>query len=282
MVTTSGAAVLDARGVSYAYAPGHWAVRNVDLLVQPGNKIALLGANGAGKSTLLLLLSGAEHLCQGEIYVRGVKASRSRDGMRFWRREVSLLLQDPEDQLLAPTVEQDVAFGPLQSEMDEPAARRLAIEALESMAIPHLAARPVHELSLGEKKRVALAGLIVQRPSVLLLDEPTAGLDPAGVRALLATLDSLAESGTAIVQATHDVDFAYEWAGRVCVMFEGGILAQGEPSRVLGDSEMLAHASLEPPLLLDAALAMGGEPPFPRSREDFRQWARSNARRRIH
>lgn len=271
--------MLEARGVSYAYAPGHWAVRNIDLEVAAGARVALLGANGAGKSTLLLLLSGAEHVCHGEILLRGWKADRTRQGLRRWRQEVGLLLQDPEDQLLAPTVEQDVALGPLQSGAEESEARRLAEQALAALAIPHLALRPVHELSLGEKKRVALAGLLVQAPGVLLLDEPTAGLDPEGVRALRETLDTLSSAGAAIVLATHNVDFAFEWADEVCVLFEGGILARGEPAEVLADREMLTHASLEPPLLLEAALALGGRPPLPRSRAEFREWAGVAARR---
>jgi len=269
---------LEARGVSYAYAPGHWAVRNVDLDLPAGARIALLGANGAGKSTLLLLLSGAEHLCHGEIFLHGTRAERSRAGLRRWRREVGLLLQDPEDQLLAPTVEQDVAFGPLQDGVEETQARKLVGQALSDMAIPHLATRPVHELSLGEKKRVALAGLLVQAPAVLLLDEPTAGLDPGGVRALREILHTLSQAGTAVILATHDVDFAYEWATEVCVLFQGGILARGVPAGVLADREMLTHASLEPPLLLEAALAISGPPPLPRSRAEFREWARPTRR----
>ena len=273
--------VLATRGLSYAYAPGQWAVRNVDLSVTAGARIALLGANGAGKSTLLLLLSGAEHACHGDVFLHGEQAEHTREGLRRWRQQAGLLLQDPEDQLLAPTVEQDVAFGPLQAGAEESQARRLAEQALAEMAISHLATRPVHELSLGEKKRVALAGLLVQAPSVLLLDEPTAGLDPEGVRALRETLDTLGAAGAAIVLATHDVDFAYEWASEVCVLFQGSILAQGEPARILADREMLTHASLEPPLLLEAALAIGGPPPLPRSRAQFREWAAQHAVRRI-
>lgn len=268
--------VLEARSLSYAYAPGQWAVRNVDLSVPAGSKIALLGANGAGKSSLLLLLAGVEHACHGEVLLNGEKA---RSGAKSWRAQVSLLLQDPEDQLLAPTVEQDVAFAPMQAGAAESAVRQRVADALESLGIAHLKERPVHELSLGEKKRVALAGLIVERPRVLLLDEPTSGLDAAGVRSLLAVLDSLAAAGTAIVQATHDVDLAYEWAREVCVLFQGGVLASGDPQVVLADSEMLENASLEPPLLLDAALALGSVPPHPRSREEFRRWVGLSFRR---
>lgn len=122
--------------------------------------------------------------------------------------------------MLASTVEQDVAFGPLQSGVEESEARHLGEQALADMAIPHLALRTVHELSLGEKKRVVLAGLLVQAPGVLLLDEPTAGLYPEGARALRETLDALASAGRAFVLATHNVDFAFEWADEVCVRFD--------------------------------------------------------------
>lgn len=272
--------VLETHGLSFAYAPGHWAVRNIDLQVTPGSHMALLGANGAGKSTLLLLLSGTLHLCQGEIAIEGRSVGHSREGMRHWRKRVGLLLQDPEDQLLAPTVEQDVAFAPLQAGATEEQARAAVQQALQALDIEHLATRPVYELSLGEKKRVALAGLIVERPAVLLLDEPTSGLDPGAVRALALTLEYLTAQGTAILQATHDVDFAYEHATEVCVMFRGGILAQGCPETVLADAGMLQHASLEPPLLLETAMAVGGQAPYPRSRAAFRDWLGPAARRR--
>ncbi|MFN3323269.1 MAG: energy-coupling factor ABC transporter ATP-binding protein [Bryobacteraceae bacterium] len=261
--------VLALSGVSFAYAPGQWALRHIDLDVKTGTCIALMGANGAGKSSLLLMLSGGEPPCAGSLLLDGLPVHQTRDELRRLRRGVGILLQEPDDQLLAPTVEHDVALGPLQAGASSDEARRLAREALDAMEITHLACRPVHELSLGEKKRAALAGLVAMRPRVLLLDEPAAGLDPRGVKTLLAILERLREDGTAVVQATHDVNLAYEWADRAYVLSRGSIIAGGDARVVLSDGPMLASAGLDLPLLL-------------REREPMRrraEWAESPANR---
>ncbi len=236
--------------MGFAYAPGSWALKHVDLAVVPGERVALLGGNGAGKSTLLLMMNGAEKPCAGAVYLDGEPIAYTRDGLRRVRRKVGILLQDPEDQLLAPVVEHDVAIGPLLAGAEPAEARRAVREALCAMEIEHLAERPIHELSAGEKKRVALAGLVALRPCVLLLDEPTAGLDPAGVRALLSVLETVRQQGTAIVQATHDVNLAYAWADSVCVLWRGMVLGAGTAKEVLNDQEKLARAGLELPFQL--------------------------------
>ena len=162
------------------------------------------------------------------------------------------MLQDPDDQLFSADVTQDVSFGPLNLGLSDDDARARTDEALALLGIAHLAARPTHQLSFGERKRVALAGAVAMRPDVLLLDEPTAGLDPAGVADLLATLAGL---NAGIVLATHDVDLALAWADEVAVVV-GGRVAQGPPS-LLGDAVLLRDAHLRRPWPLELAARLG-------------------------
>ena len=247
--------LLELREVSFAYAEGHWSLRRVSMVVRPGERVALLGPNGAGKSTLLLIMNGSEKPCAGSVWLDGYQLTGSRDQAPLVRRSIGLLLQDPDDQLIAPTVEQDVAIGPALMGAGRIQIRRIVEEALALMNIEHLAHRAVHELSLGEKKRAALAGIVALRPRLLLLDEPTAGLDPAGVKALARILDALQEEGTAIVQTTHDVNLAYEWADSAFIMEGGTVLGGGEAGEVLANESLLDRAGLDLPLRLQPAVS---------------------------
>ncbi|MEN6605405.1 MAG: ABC transporter ATP-binding protein, partial [Bryobacteraceae bacterium] len=164
--------------------------------------------------------------------------------------------QDPEDQLFAPTVEQDVAFGLVQRGMPDNTAVGVARAALEHQRISHLAGRPVHQLSLGEKKRVALAGLLVVRPALLLLDEPTAGLDHEGTETLIESLGSLRADNVAVVLSTHDANLAARWATSVAILDAGRITVQGDSQQILSDRSVLKNARLSPPLTYIAAAAL--------------------------
>ena len=168
---------------------------------------------------------------QGELIVLGRAIDYSRSGLQWLHRKVGIVLQDPDDQLFGATVEQDVAFGPLNNGIESVEARKLVMHTLESLGIAHLADRPIHELSLGEKKRVALAGVLVLDPEIILLDEPTAGLDFVGITSMLNLLGRLHQTGTTIVISTHDTDLAYEWAEEAWVLMDGHIAAQG---RIVG------------------------------------------------
>jgi cobalt/nickel transport system ATP-binding protein len=214
------ATLLETNGLGYRYLADRWALRDINLHLGAGERVAVLGANGAGKSTLLLALAGVLPLTEGQLCWEGqhVKDGKSRS---FLRDKVGLLLQDPEDQLFAPTVEQDVAFGLIQRGIPEDIASDRAQSALDRLRIPHLAKRPVQQLSLGEKKRVALAGLIVLRPALLLLDEPSSGLDHDGTQALFKVLGELQTDGTAVALSTHDANLAVQWTTRVVVLDSG-------------------------------------------------------------
>jgi cobalt/nickel transport system ATP-binding protein len=157
----------------------------------------------------------------------GQPIAYSRAGLHRLRQQVGIVLQDPDDRLFGATVEQDVAFGPLNNGRSSAEARVLVDDTLASLDIRHLADRPIHELSLGEKKRVALPGVLVLRPDIILLDEPTAGLDFAGISAMLGLLNDLHRSGTTLVISTHDTELAYEWADEAWLLGNGRITAQG-------------------------------------------------------
>jgi cobalt/nickel transport system ATP-binding protein len=181
----------------------------------------------------------------------------SRRGLHAHRQTVQLVLQDPDDQLFSASVAQDVSFGPLNLGLPEPDVRARVTEALGLLAVDHLAGRPTHQLSYGERKRVAIAGAVAMRPCVLLLDEPTAGLDPSAVTETLAALARLQEHDSTVVMSTHDVDLALRWADEVAVVV-GRTVVQGRPDDVLQDDGLLERARLDRPWALTVGARLRG------------------------
>lgn len=269
------ASILEARDVSFAYGPGKPAIHEMSFALTAPRRVALLGANGVGKSTLMLLINGTLRPQEGELIVLGEPLDYSRSNLHWLHRKVGIVLQDPDDQLFGATVEQDVAFGPLNNGVDSAEARLLVLQTLDSLAIGHLADRPIHELSLGEKKRVALAGVLVLEPEIILLDEPTAGLDSMGITSMLGLLGRLHNAGTTIVISTHDTDLAYEWAEDAWVIIDGRIAAQGPIAGVMQEREVLRAAHLRMPWLVEMGLAAQEAVPeragdaLPRNRDEM-------------
>lgn len=241
-------------GVSAGYG-ARTVLRDVSVDLR-GPRTALLGANGSGKTTLLRVLSGAHVPSAGRVLVGDEPLRHDRAGLRVHRQRTQLVLQDPDDQLFSADVLRDVSFGPMNLGLPEDEVRVRVDEALAVLSIGHLADRPTHQLSYGERKRVALAGAVAMRPSALLLDEPTAGLDPEGVAEVLAVLDRLVAAGTALVAATHDVELALDWADEVLVLTTEGV-RHGDPLEVLDDPELLSRARLSRPWPLELAARLG-------------------------
>jgi cobalt/nickel transport system ATP-binding protein len=219
----------------------------VQLTVQPGEALAVVGANGAGKSTLLQHLNGLLLPTGGSVTIDGVVVGRSSRtaALRELRRRVGFVFQDADDQLFMPTVQDDVAFGPLNLGLNAADVYGRVQAALAAVGATALASRATHRLSGGEKRAVALAGVLAMAPAVLVLDEPSAGLDPAGRRRLIELLRSLTQ--TRIV-ATHDLLLALEVCQRAVVLHEGRIVADGTPGRLFADEGLMQRCQLERPL----------------------------------
>jgi len=233
--------VISLRGVSFEY-PGHiQALENVDLELGEGERVALIGPNGAGKSTLLHLMAALDFAKEGEVSIAGKKVERR--GAAEARRSVGFLFQDPDDQVFMPSVYEDVAFGPLNMGRPEEEVRSRVDRALAAVGASHLGKRVPQNLSLGEKKRVAMAGLLSMSPPVLLLDEPTANLDPQGRRDLVNVLSGLQQS---MVIATHDLTVAFELADRAIVL-KKRVLFDGTFRELMKRPEVLREANLELP-----------------------------------
>jgi cobalt/nickel transport system ATP-binding protein len=233
-------------GVRYVYAGRQPALDGIDLAIHSGERVALLGANGSGKSTLLKLLDGIIAPTAGTMRALGrdVAAVAAGQGAFRFHREVGLVFQDPDIQLFSATVLDDVAFGPLQLGLDAAEAKARCDEALAAMEIAHLADRAPFELSGGEKKRAAIASVLSLRPEVLLLDEPTASLDPRTKWRLVDLIEKLADTRT-LITATHELDIVPLIADRVIVLGEDRrVAADGPALTVLADTALLVRANL--------------------------------------
>lgn len=234
--------------VSYSYAGRFAALRGVSLRIEKGEKIAFLGPNGSGKSTLLRLMDGLIFADAGA--VRFMERELSEELLRgaanrFFRKRVGFLFQNPEVQLFSPTVWEDVMFGPAQIGLKADEAAERAEKSLSLLSVGHLRDRAPHELSIGEKKRVAIAGVLALDPEVLLLDEPTAGLDPRSCRALIDIIAAAGEAGKTIITATHDLHLAGELADRAFVFGEEkSVIAEGNIGDILGNEERLREWNL--------------------------------------
>lgn len=239
---------IEVRSLDYSYPGGIKALTGVSFDVFEGEKLGILGPNGAGKSTLLLLIAGLLKPDRGQIKVFG-KETRSKEFENI-RRSIGLVFQDPDDQLFNNTVFDDIAYGPRSLGMDEGDVEKSVGEVLRIMGITHLANRPPHRLSYGEKKKVAIATALVLKPKILLLDEPTANLDPKSKNDLLRLLKDLNCEGTTIVLTTHDVEILPELIDRVILINAGMTLDAGPAREVLQDEKLLQEASMEPPILV--------------------------------
>jgi cobalt transport protein ATP-binding subunit len=226
--------------VHFRYPDGFEALRGVDLRIEAGEKVALVGPNGAGKSTLMLQLNGTLRPEHGTVRVAGMAVGR--DTIRRVRSEVGLVFQDPDDQLFSPTVFDDVAFGPLHMGLPSAEIHARVERALAAVGMAAHAHRVPHRLSLGQRKRVALATVLSMDPSILVFDEPSAGLDPRGRRELIGLLRGLAQT---LLVSTHDLRLVAEVFPRTVIVDDGVVVADGPTDRLLADEALLEAHGLE-------------------------------------
>ena len=245
--------------VSYHYdsGDGREALFPISVSLMMGEKIAVLGSNGAGKSTFFLLANGVLCPCSGTIALQGEPVGKREKQRMQLRRNIGLVFQDPDVQLLAGTVEEEISFGPMNLGLPEEEVRRRVEAAMESLQLTEYRGRGPQYLSGGEKRRVAIADVLAMEPKMMLLDEPSSNLDPAGRALLEDTLESLHQKGITLVVATHDVDFAWRWAERVLVFHQGRLERDASPSEVFADKELLSRCGLEQPMLWKVAQALG-------------------------
>ncbi|MDR1472816.1 MAG: energy-coupling factor ABC transporter ATP-binding protein [Synergistaceae bacterium] len=235
------AALLETKGLCYDYPDGTPALTDVSIRLNEGGKTALIGANGSGKSTLLMLLAGCFAPSRGEVLLRGEPA-----GQDLWmlKNSAGLVFQEPDDQLFMPSVLEDAAFGLVARDVPAEEARAIARACLEKLGIQHLADRPPHRLSGGEKRSAALAGILAMKPEIILLDEPSASLDPRARRNLIGTLRELDKT---MVIATHDLEMASALCDAAVLLFKGRVAGEGFmgcPENSLMDEKFLRDHGL--------------------------------------
>jgi cobalt/nickel transport system ATP-binding protein len=239
--------IIETKNITYLYPDGTEALKNVNFSASKGKIIMLMGPNGAGKSTLFLHFNGILRPTSGSLEIDGVPVSYQRRDLMKLRQKVGIVFQNPDDQLFAPTVREDVAFGPLNIDLPEEEVELRVKEALKRVDMEGFEERPPHYLSGGQKKRVAIAGILAMRPDIMVLDEPTSGLDPKGAFQIMKLLCKLNREGITIIIATHDVDIVPIYAHEVYVINEGEILKKGTPQEVFEDKELIRKANLRLP-----------------------------------
>ncbi len=243
--------ILEARDVHYHYPRGKEAICGISFHIRKKEKIALVGPNGAGKSTLLKMFNGMIRPDSGLMLFDNLPIGYDRTSLRMLRKRVGFVLQNPDRQIIAPTVFQDVAFGPVNLGYPEHDVRRVVTQALSHVGLEGFERRPPYQLSGGEKKRVAIAGVLAMDPDVLVFDEPTSGLDPSGSEDIMELLDELNHEGKTIIISTHNIELAYPWADRAMLMLKGTILEEDIPEKAFGNPEYVRRAHLSLPTLLE-------------------------------
>lgn len=240
--------IIETRNLTYSYDGEKNAISNMNIAFEKGKITSVLGGNGAGKSTLFLNLNGILTPISGEVIYNGKKVEYKKKNIRELRRKIGIVFQDPDDQLFSASVYQDISFGAINLNLPDTEVKRRVDEAMERVGITDLKDNPTHALSFGQKKRAAIAGVLVMKPEVIILDEPTAGLDPMSVSSLMRLLEDIRkEEGTTIILSTHDIDAVPIYSDYIYVVNGGKILAKGTSEEVFSKPEILRENNLRLP-----------------------------------
>lgn len=239
--------IIEVKNLAYQYEDGTEALRNINFNIEKNSKVAILGPNGAGKSTLLFHLNALYLAQQGKVKVKSKKVTEQN---KEWvRSQVGLVFQDPDDQIFSTTVYEDVAFGLLNfGWTDKEEIKKRVKWALKAVDILDLQDKPPHNLSYGQKKRVAIAGILAVEPEIIIFDEPLAYLDPGGKEEFIKIINQLYKRKKTLLMVTHDIDFAVNWADKIIIIKEGKILKTGNVN-LLSDSELIEQANLTSPTI---------------------------------
>lgn len=239
--------IIKADSVYFSYEDGHQALNGISLDIKQGRKIVFMGANGSGKSTFFLCLNGIHRPQQGTIYFHHKPIDYSRTGLLALRSKVGIVFQDPDNQLFASSVYQEISFGILNLKVPEQEAKKQVEKVVDTLEITPFRHKPTHALSGGQKKQVSIADILVMNPELIILDEPAASLDPKHTAMVNGIINRLTEQGITVILSTHDVNYAMEWADDVVLFHEGTILMKGKPEEVFSNKSALSKTNLEQP-----------------------------------
>ncbi|WNY23156.1 Vitamin B12 import ATP-binding protein BtuD [Methanimicrococcus hongohii] len=243
--------ILETKNLEFSYPDGTKAIDDISITIPEGKKVSFVGKNGSGKSTLFLLLNGTLKPKSGKVLFGGKEVNYSASGLRELRKKVGIVFQNSDDQLFAPTVYQDIAFGPLNLGYSKEEIERVVNQMLDHFGLQSLKDKPPHHLSGGQKKRVAIAGVLAMDPDIIILDEPLSNLDPVGADEILDILNELNGLGKTIIISTHDVDLAYQWSDYVYLLSSSKLINEGTPGFVFSNDEEVRNSALKSPFILD-------------------------------
>ena len=241
--------ILRIENLNYAYEQGKQALKNINLELYAGEKVAVIGTNGAGKSTFFLNMKGVYQPQRGTVYYRGEKITRKN--RLLLHQNVGIVFQDADNQIIASTVLAEISFGPMNLKLPVEEVKRRVENAIDFMNLSEYRNRLSHYLSGGEKKRVSIADIIAMESDVIVFDEPTASLDPVNAEMFEAVIEKLSDEGKTLLISTHDMDFAYRWADRVLVFSDGEIIADDAPVEIFKQEDILTRANLRKPMLFE-------------------------------
>lgn len=239
---------LSTENLSFTYPDGTQALKNINIEIEKGEKVAIIGPNGAGKSTLFSHFNGLTEPTSGCVKIEGKHISFEKDELLKVRQKVGIVFQDPNDQLFAPTVKEDIAFGPMNLGLSYDEVEKRVEDALKMVGMENYEDKTPHHLSGGQQKRIAIAGIIAMKPELMILDEPTAGLDPDGVEKVLNIMNQLNEEGMTLIISSHDIDMISKYADKIFVLYNGEIIESGNKNKIFSDMELLKKAHLRTPI----------------------------------
>ena len=264
-------AILEAKDVDYSYSrKGPMVLNKMSIKIEKGKKTAILGCNGAGKSTLFSVLNALYKPNDGKVFYKGEPLSYKHKDIIKMRSEVSILFQNPNDMMFKPYVEQDVAYGPENMKLPKDEIDARVEEALLTVGMERYRKSPIMKLSYGQRKRVTLAGVLAMKPSVLIMDEPTAGLDPQMAYEVMEIAEQLHSAGVTVIMSSHDTDLTYGWADEIHVLHGGKCMYSGEPEPFYDDHRMVQEAGILRPsvYMMNKAMADLGRcslEPYPKT-----------------
>jgi len=237
--------------LNFIYPDGTHALKDINMKIKKGERVAVIGSNGAGKSTLFLHFNGILRPSSGILKIDGEPISYQKKDLINIRQKVGLVFQNPDDQLFSPTVKEDVAFGPMNLGLPREEVEMRVKDSLGVVGMQGYDKKPPHHLSGGEKKRVAIAGILAMKPEIMVLDEPTTGLDPLGGDMIMNILYKLNHEKMTIIIASHDVELVTLFANNIYVLHDGVIIGEGSPEEVFTNLKLLRKAHLKPPRAAD-------------------------------